>query len=1715
MLGPVAALAAVAALLLGGAQQAAATPDHVFAVTTTADTVDNVTGDGVCADSGGQCSLRAAVQEADADTGTTEIDLPAGTYTLSLGQLLFTANITLVGAGARTTSVIQGGVQRVIEIGSGTSEISGVLIQGGDTLSTSGEPNAGVGGGIWIDSPGTLTITHSTITHNVASASGGGIDNNGKLTIDHSTIEQNGAGTIGGGIDDFGPLVSISDSTISSNSAATEGGGLLSANTTTLTNDTFGDNQVTSSGPAGDVFVYGGADVIAINTIFGSSPFSSDCNAALDSHGSNLASDASCSLAAAGDQQGVNPQLGALANNGGPTDTYLPSAASPAIDAGLDGACPTDDQRGTSRPQGPHCDIGAVEVAVAAPPTFALGVTVTGSGSVSNGGSISCPGSCSASFSSGTVVTLTATPASGSLFSGWSGACTGSGNCVVTMSAARSVTATFSSAPSSAPPSSPPAAQPPSVAIAVSPTPPTQGVLETFTATLTNTTATPAQWTWSFGDGSAAPTEAVSSIVHNFHHAGTFTVSVTVTDASGATIATGSASIVVAPPAPHIVLSYSPGIPTATLATNFHFSVPTGQAAPSTVTWSFGDGTTTHGTTQSASHTYAVAGTFTVTVTETDTSGDTLSSTRTLDVAPDGRQPADPSLSTVTAYPPGALTHGTAPAIVRSTVTVTLIDAWHRPAKSATVRLTSDSTTAHIGAATATTNGNGIATFVVSDSKAETVTFSARDTTDGIAIAQTASVIFGPPAAHVSIALSATSAPADGTPVTVTITLTDAQGDPTPGKEVKLAESEVKAGAAAHTPVAAGDAVATNADGVATFQISEHHQITLDLAAVDDTDALTLQSHPRATVTFNAAPGGPASATTSTIAVDTRSVPDDGTSEATITVTLLNASGGADPGQRVTLHTTSSLVQASAKVGTTDANGVATFTATATSPVTATFTADDSADSLTVGPSPSVSFFAHVPDPSTSSIVANPVAVPNDGTSSSLVTVTLRDLGGVPVPGDLVLLQASGSATVTAVSSLASAQGVATFRIADATSETVTLSARVPAAGITFGATTVAFNNHVPSDARSGMTATPSNVVDDGAHSALATVQLLDKSGIPVAGQNVTLVASGGHSHLEGLGVGTGNTFVLANATTDTFGKASFKLVDPHDETVTYTAIDDTTGMTLSKTATVTFSPQANANASSISASPVAVPAGGSTTVTVALRTSSGDPVSGREVKLMGATVTSGKTQPATMLNHTMTDASGNATFTLRRASQTQISLTADAVDDGITVTPHPSLVVSFEAATGGPASTTRSTVSASPTGVRAGGGRTSAVTVTLLNAHGGAVSGATVALHGTGHSTIGPASATTDQNGVATFTVSDATVETATFTAVDTTDSLTLPATASVDFYGHDPDPEVSSITATPGKVADDGTTRATVRVTLEDTGGAPVSGKHVTVHASGGAIVSPSGATTTASGLAVFHVTDTQAETVTLTAADPADHVTLATPAYVRFVALPSATLSTLDVDETDVASNGRGFATVTATLRDAQGRAIPNTLVDLRPLSGSSIVKRKLDTTTGPAGTPATGGFGAGSGTPTNSFMVTDQTAETVTYEAVDTADGITLAQTVTVTFSPPAAPGHAFISISSPTIPADRTTTATITVTLETSTGTPAVGKDVQLLRSGTGSVKIDDGDGGTTDGSGTVTFTVTGYIAGTVTFRAKDVSDSYTEGTATHLVETPQVILTVG
>lgn len=89
--------------------------------------------------------------------------------------------------------------------------------------------------------------------------------------------------------------------------------------------------------------------------------------------GHNIDSDGTCGLTGTGDQPEVDPKLGPLQDNGGPTQTHALLQDSPAIDAADSEECPTTDQRGAPRPlgiqagSGSVCDVGAFEFGAEVP----------------------------------------------------------------------------------------------------------------------------------------------------------------------------------------------------------------------------------------------------------------------------------------------------------------------------------------------------------------------------------------------------------------------------------------------------------------------------------------------------------------------------------------------------------------------------------------------------------------------------------------------------------------------------------------------------------------------------------------------------------------------------------------------------------------------------------------------------------------------------------------------------------------------------------------------------------------------------------------------------------------------------------------------------------------------------------------------------------------------------------------------------------------------------------------------------------------------------------------------------------------------------------------------------------------------------------------------------------------------------------------------------
>lgn len=235
------------------------------------------------------------------------------------------------------------------------------------------------GGGIF-SIAGNITLTRSTLSNNTASQFGGGIGSDGVVTLIDSTLSGNSATSGNGGGIYGGNTITLIGSTLSGNSAANgSGGGIFSASfnsatqNVTLANSTLSGNSAQSGGGISVMLHYnnltltnatisansatamgGGVYSNAVNTVNNSivagntQASGSDLYPGINAGTNNLVS--------------VNPMLAALADNGGPTQTMLPLAGSPALGAGNNANCPATDQRGVRRPQAVNCDIGAVEL---------------------------------------------------------------------------------------------------------------------------------------------------------------------------------------------------------------------------------------------------------------------------------------------------------------------------------------------------------------------------------------------------------------------------------------------------------------------------------------------------------------------------------------------------------------------------------------------------------------------------------------------------------------------------------------------------------------------------------------------------------------------------------------------------------------------------------------------------------------------------------------------------------------------------------------------------------------------------------------------------------------------------------------------------------------------------------------------------------------------------------------------------------------------------------------------------------------------------------------------------------------------------------------------------------------------------------------------------------------------------------------------------------
>jgi predicted outer membrane repeat protein len=217
-----------------------------------------------------------------------------------------------------------------------------------------------------------------TLSGNSAGGPGGGISNyfGGKATLTKCTLSNNSAGGGGGGIVAPYGTVTLTNCTFSNNSAHLSGGALNVSASATLTNCTLSLNSATTGGGIWVNPANGGGILNLINTIVagntaGTGPdiyghvALADHNLVGDVTGSSgIVNGVNGNIAGGNGNPVINPLLGPLQNNGGPTQTMALLPGSPAIGKANNSKAPATDQRGLPRLDelGELTDIGAFEL---------------------------------------------------------------------------------------------------------------------------------------------------------------------------------------------------------------------------------------------------------------------------------------------------------------------------------------------------------------------------------------------------------------------------------------------------------------------------------------------------------------------------------------------------------------------------------------------------------------------------------------------------------------------------------------------------------------------------------------------------------------------------------------------------------------------------------------------------------------------------------------------------------------------------------------------------------------------------------------------------------------------------------------------------------------------------------------------------------------------------------------------------------------------------------------------------------------------------------------------------------------------------------------------------------------------------------------------------------------------------------------------------------
>ena len=831
----------------------------------------------------------------------------------------------------------------------------------------------------------------------------------------------------------------------------------------------------------------------------------------------------------------------------------------------------------------------------------------------------------------------------------------------------------------------------------------------------------------------------------------------------------------------------------------------------------------------------------------------------------------------------GTITGNGAVANGSDTITVTfpVTDANGNPAPDQSVDITITYPDGSTDTQTVVTDSNGNATVNVDSTQAGNVTVeaaagggSSSSNVDFVADSTTATLAAG------SLVMVTDNAVANGTATnSVRATVTDAKGNRVSGVSVGFSANNGATIAATGTSNANGEIVQT---------------LTSTTAGVSTVTAVLGSASVTADVTFVAGMGTPGTGN-----VTGNGAVANGSDTITVTFPVTDANGNPAPGQSVDITITYPDGSTDTQTVVTDSNGNATVDVDSTQAGSVTVEA-------AAGGGSSSSNIDFVADSNTATLAAGSLVMVTDnavanGTATNSVRATVTDANGNRVSGVSVDFSASNSATIAATGT-SDANGEIELTLTSNTAGVSTVTAVLGSASVTVDVTFIG-DSATATLAAGSLVMVTDNAVANGTATNSVKATVTDANGNRVSGVSVNFSASN-------------SATIAATGTSDANGEIELTLTSTTAGVSTVTAVLGSASVT----ADVTFIADSNtatlAAGSLVMVTDNAVANGTATnSVRATVTDANGNRVSGVSV---GFSVSNGATIAATGTS----DANGEIELTLTSNAAGVSTVTAVLGSASVTVD------VTFIGDSATATLAAGSLVMVTDNAV-ANGTATNSVKATVTDANGNPVSGVSVGFSANNGASIA-ATGTSDANGEIELTLTSTTAGISTVTAVLGSASVT----ADVTFVADSTTATLAAgslVVVTDNAIAS-GTVDNSVKATVTDANGNPVSGVSVSFSASNSATIAATG-TSDANGEIELTLTSTRAGTSTVTAV-------LGSASVTTNVSFVTPTITITKVLDTQLAM-GKEANTFKITVKGFQGALVPDQAVNLSTREATSVI------------------------------------------------------------------------------------------------------------------------------------------------------------------------------